>query len=182
MAVSVAGDRRDNVVWVVGVGGWVGECLLMLNVYVIVIVIVFVLVYGGGGFLLELCTNFTLVITSSLQGFELTAYVWLCLWYVFFTFDSVYVKHMCDTVKMTNWGESSWRVSVSVCMCVRTCQSYTCMPAAAWVCVRRSLSAGDLIMSVYKCVCVCVSPVPAPTLHASATDAHCLFRLQHDVW
>ncbi len=24
--------------------------------------------------------------------------------YAFFTFDTVYVKHMCDTVKMTNWG------------------------------------------------------------------------------
>lgn len=24
--------------------------------------------------------------------------------YVFFTFDTVYVKHMCDTLKMTNWG------------------------------------------------------------------------------
>lgn len=24
--------------------------------------------------------------------------------YAFFTFDTVYVKHMCDTVKMSNWG------------------------------------------------------------------------------
>ncbi len=24
--------------------------------------------------------------------------------YAFFVFDCVYVKHMCDTVKMTNWG------------------------------------------------------------------------------
>lgn len=24
--------------------------------------------------------------------------------YVFFTFDTVYVKHMCENVKMTNWG------------------------------------------------------------------------------
>ncbi|EFJ50624.1 hypothetical protein VOLCADRAFT_80147 [Volvox carteri f. nagariensis] len=37
-------------------------------------------------------------------NFKLTAYFWLILWYGFFTFDTVYVKHMCDTVKMTNWG------------------------------------------------------------------------------
>ncbi|GLC45730.1 hypothetical protein PLESTF_000598600 [Pleodorina starrii] len=36
--------------------------------------------------------------------FKIHAYYWLLLWYAFFTFDTVYVKHMCDTVKMTNWG------------------------------------------------------------------------------
>ncbi|GIL83513.1 hypothetical protein Vretifemale_12011 [Volvox reticuliferus] len=36
--------------------------------------------------------------------FKMTAYFWLLLWYVFFTFDTVYVKHVCDTVEMTNWG------------------------------------------------------------------------------
>ncbi|GIL43517.1 hypothetical protein Vafri_1221 [Volvox africanus] len=36
--------------------------------------------------------------------FRIDAYYWLVLWYAFFTFDTVYVKHMCDTVKMTNWG------------------------------------------------------------------------------
>lgn len=38
------------------------------------------------------------------QGFEVRAYVWLFLWYAFFVFDTVYVKHMCESVQMTNWG------------------------------------------------------------------------------
>ncbi|GFR45180.1 hypothetical protein Agub_g6568 [Astrephomene gubernaculifera] len=38
------------------------------------------------------------------SDFHVDAYYWLMLWYVFFTFDTVYVKHMCDTVKMTNWS------------------------------------------------------------------------------
>ncbi|GLC40057.1 hypothetical protein PLESTF_000932700 [Pleodorina starrii] len=37
-------------------------------------------------------------------NFQVNAYYWLFLWYAFFTFDTVYVKHMCNTVKMTNWG------------------------------------------------------------------------------
>eukprot|EP00879_Flechtneria_rotunda_P005403 GHRR01005694.1.p1 GENE.GHRR01005694.1~~GHRR01005694.1.p1 ORF type:complete len:363 (+),score=47.19 GHRR01005694.1:572-1660(+) len=37
-------------------------------------------------------------------GFKLQAYIWLCVWYCFFLFDACYVKHVCDTVKMTNWG------------------------------------------------------------------------------
>jgi len=37
-------------------------------------------------------------------GFHVEAYFWLCLWYIFFVFDTVYVKHMCESVKMTNWG------------------------------------------------------------------------------
>jgi solute carrier family 35 protein len=36
--------------------------------------------------------------------FKLNAYFWLVVWYIFFTFDAVYVKFVCDTVKMTNWG------------------------------------------------------------------------------
>ncbi|GIL98962.1 hypothetical protein Vretimale_4191 [Volvox reticuliferus] len=36
--------------------------------------------------------------------FRIDAYYWLLLWYAFFTFDTVYVKHICDTVKMTNWS------------------------------------------------------------------------------
>ncbi len=33
-----------------------------------------------------------------------SAYVWVCVWYVFFTFEGVYVKHLCDTVPMSNWS------------------------------------------------------------------------------
>ncbi|MEW5297977.1 MAG: hypothetical protein WDW38_003726 [Sanguina aurantia] len=38
------------------------------------------------------------------SGYQVSAYLWLVTWYVFFTFDSVYVKHMCETLKMTSWG------------------------------------------------------------------------------
>jgi GDP-mannose transporter len=38
------------------------------------------------------------------QGFKLQAYGWLAVWYCFFLFEACYVKHMCDTVQMTNWG------------------------------------------------------------------------------
>ncbi|KAF8063683.1 GFT1 [Scenedesmus sp. PABB004] len=38
------------------------------------------------------------------QGFRLQAYTWLCVWYCFFLFEACYVKHVCDTVAMTNWG------------------------------------------------------------------------------
>ncbi|KAI8464704.1 MAG: solute carrier protein [Monoraphidium minutum] len=38
------------------------------------------------------------------QGFVVDAYVWLAVWYAFFTFEGVWVKHMCDTVPMSNWA------------------------------------------------------------------------------
>lgn len=38
------------------------------------------------------------------QGFKLEAYTWLCVWYIFFLFEACYVKHVCDTVHMSNWG------------------------------------------------------------------------------
>ncbi|KAG2482079.1 hypothetical protein HYH03_018971 [Edaphochlamys debaryana] len=38
------------------------------------------------------------------SDYKVDAYVWLLMWYAFFTFDTVYAKHMCDTVKMTNWA------------------------------------------------------------------------------
>lgn len=41
------------------------------------------------------------------QGFQLQTYAWLLIWYCFFTFEACYVKHMCDTVKMSNWGKSA---------------------------------------------------------------------------
>lgn len=36
--------------------------------------------------------------------FEVKAYVWLTIWYCFFVFDVVYIKHVCDTVNMTSWS------------------------------------------------------------------------------
>lgn len=38
------------------------------------------------------------------NGFQMKAYIWLCCWYVCFVFDTVYAKHMCESVPMTNWG------------------------------------------------------------------------------
>eukprot|EP00775_Hariotina_reticulata_P005741 gene5741-5981_t len=38
------------------------------------------------------------------QGFKIEAYTWLLVWYIFFTFEATYVKHVCDTVQMSNWG------------------------------------------------------------------------------
>jgi solute carrier family 35 protein len=38
------------------------------------------------------------------SAFEVRAYIWLLVWYAAFTFDGVYVKHLCNTVKMTDWG------------------------------------------------------------------------------
>ncbi|GAX77075.1 hypothetical protein CEUSTIGMA_g4521.t1 [Chlamydomonas eustigma] len=38
------------------------------------------------------------------EGFKLEGYFWLCMWYCFFVFDQVYIKHVCDNVKMTTWG------------------------------------------------------------------------------
>ncbi|KAI8462669.1 MAG: hypothetical protein J3K34DRAFT_527572 [Monoraphidium minutum] len=38
------------------------------------------------------------------QGFVVNAYAWLLVWYIFFTFEGVWVKHMCDTVPMGNWA------------------------------------------------------------------------------
>lgn len=37
-------------------------------------------------------------------SFKVTAYLWLAAWYFFFVFDTVYVKHTIETVKMTSWG------------------------------------------------------------------------------
>jgi GDP-mannose transporter len=36
--------------------------------------------------------------------FEVRGYAWVAIWYVVFTFDQVYIKYACDTVKMNNWG------------------------------------------------------------------------------
>lgn len=39
------------------------------------------------------------------SGFHVTGYFWVCIWYCIFTFDQIYIKHACDTIKMkSNWG------------------------------------------------------------------------------
>eukprot|EP00192_Tetraselmis_astigmatica_P013380 CAMPEP_0117674594 /NCGR_PEP_ID=MMETSP0804-20121206/15126_1 /TAXON_ID=1074897 /ORGANISM="Tetraselmis astigmatica, Strain CCMP880" /LENGTH=332 /DNA_ID=CAMNT_0005483483 /DNA_START=131 /DNA_END=1129 /DNA_ORIENTATION=- len=38
------------------------------------------------------------------SAFDVRAYVWVALWFCVFTFDQVYIKYICDTVAMSNWG------------------------------------------------------------------------------
>jgi GDP-mannose transporter len=38
------------------------------------------------------------------RGFVVNAYAWVVVWYAFFTFEGVWVKHVCDTVPMSNWA------------------------------------------------------------------------------
>jgi len=39
---------------------------------------------------------------------------WLAAWYVCFTFDTVYIKHVLDTVKMTDWGRVYYTNSLAL--------------------------------------------------------------------
>uniref|UniRef100_A0A061R0U2 Drug metabolite transporter superfamily n=1 Tax=Tetraselmis sp. GSL018 TaxID=582737 RepID=A0A061R0U2_9CHLO len=38
------------------------------------------------------------------SAFDVRAYAWVAAWFAVFTFDQVYIKFVCDTVDMTNWG------------------------------------------------------------------------------
>ena len=40
------------------------------------------------------------------SGFEVRSYSWALAWFAVFSFDQVYIKHVCDTVEMTSWGRS----------------------------------------------------------------------------
>lgn len=42
------------------------------------------------------------VLTDSTYGVQ--GYFWVSVWYAVFTFDQVYIKYACNTVKMNNWG------------------------------------------------------------------------------
>ncbi|GMH39718.1 hypothetical protein BSKO_07616 [Bryopsis sp. KO-2023] len=41
---------------------------------------------------------------ASDSSFQLEALIWIFLWYIVFLFEMTYLKHLCDTVEMTNWG------------------------------------------------------------------------------
>jgi GDP-mannose transporter len=49
-----------------------------------------------------LCGSVGYVLHDS--AFRVAAYAWLFVWYCFFIFDCVYMKHTCDNVPMSNWG------------------------------------------------------------------------------
>merc|ERR1719433_791999 len=39
------------------------------------------------------------------DSFHPRGYAWIAIWYFVFTIDQVYIKHVCNTVKMkSNWG------------------------------------------------------------------------------
>ena len=39
------------------------------------------------------------------HAFEVKGYMWVGIWYVMFTIDQIYIKRICDVVKMdSNWG------------------------------------------------------------------------------
>jgi len=46
--------------------------------------------------------------------FELRSYAWACAWYAVFCFDQIYIKHVCNTVKMTTWGRVLYTNAMSV--------------------------------------------------------------------
>jgi len=40
------------------------------------------------------------------HAFQVRGYFWVSIWYVVFIIDQIYIKHVCNTVKMkTNWGK-----------------------------------------------------------------------------
>ncbi|KAJ9517391.1 hypothetical protein QJQ45_016767 [Haematococcus lacustris] len=47
-------------------------------------------------------------------AFAVRAYCWLGAWYVAFVFEAVYVKHMCESLKMSNWGRVYYTNLLSV--------------------------------------------------------------------
>jgi len=44
------------------------------------------------------------VLSEDYDDDKRTAYIWVLAWYMVFSFDQIYIKHMCDSVPMTTWG------------------------------------------------------------------------------
>ncbi|KAG2450957.1 hypothetical protein HYH02_004229 [Chlamydomonas schloesseri] len=67
--------------------------------------------------------------------FRLSAYTWLALWYGFFTFDTVYAKHVVDTVRMTNWGRvfyGNFMALPPLLLLLPALGEHTTLAAVAW--------------------------------------------------
>ena len=73
--------------------------------------------------------------------FDPNGYFWVGVWYAFFCFDQIYIKHVCDSVKMdSNWGRVYYTCSRRVrCSSTRSSppstedylpQAFTAAPAA----------------------------------------------------
>eukprot|EP00877_Chromochloris_zofingiensis_P004223 jgi/Chrzof1/13801/Cz08g12270.t1 len=46
------------------------------------------------------CAGYALLDSS----FEIKAYMWLLVWYLCFTIDALWVKHVCNSINISNWG------------------------------------------------------------------------------
>ncbi|QDZ21499.1 solute carrier protein [Chloropicon primus] len=49
--------------------------------------------------------------------FEVRSYSWATAWYGVFCFDQIYIKHVCNTVEMTNWGRVLYTNAMSMPLC-----------------------------------------------------------------
>ncbi|KAF8057271.1 SAT2 [Scenedesmus sp. PABB004] len=70
------------------------------------------------------------------QGFHIKAYTWLCVWCGFFLFEACYVKHVCDTVAMSNWGRvyyTNFLAAAALLLVFPLCSGeHAVLAAAAW--------------------------------------------------
>lgn len=89
------------------------------------------------------------------KGFQIQAYSWLCVWCAFFLFEACYVKHVCDTVTMTNWGRvyyTNLLAAMALMVVFPACSSeHDVLLAADW-------SIGQIALITLSCaVGVCMS-------------------------
>lgn len=46
--------------------------------------------------------------------FEVRAYSWVVCWFVIFSFDQIYIKHVVDTAKLSPWTSSFWTNTLAI--------------------------------------------------------------------
>ncbi|KAG2426365.1 hypothetical protein HXX76_013122 [Chlamydomonas incerta] len=83
--------------------------------------------------------------------FRLSAYTWLALWYMFFTFDTVYAKHVVDTVQMTNWGRvfyGNFLALIPLAVMVPVMAEHNILLAVAWTPPKAIILALSCLMGV----------------------------------
>uniref|UniRef100_A0A061R5V7 Sugar phosphate transporter domain-containing protein n=1 Tax=Tetraselmis sp. GSL018 TaxID=582737 RepID=A0A061R5V7_9CHLO len=100
--------------------------------------------------LLILCGAVGYVLTDA--SFEVKGYFWVCIWFLVFTFDQVYIKYACDTVKMSNWGRVYYTNLLS---CLPVCLLLVCFreydEVTDWIATRASGRA----LSALALSCLC---------------------------
>eukprot|EP00198_Chlamydomonas_reinhardtii_P002048 XP_001691384.1 sugar nucleotide transporter [Chlamydomonas reinhardtii] len=83
--------------------------------------------------------------------FRLSAYTWLALWYAFFTFDTVYAKHVVDTVQMTNWGRvyyGNFLALIPLAVMVPVMAEHNILAAVVWTAPKAFILALSCLMGV----------------------------------